>query len=299
MNEIRLVACVLSACCVIVVGCASSVVVTGDRARVEHSFAPGADDAAVFRMTARSRRAVEGSGDVEVVERVLAWDAKETAVVLCDVWDSHWCAGARRRLDAMVPRMNEVVKRVRSQGGLIVHAPSDTMKFYENAPQRRLAMGAPRAEPPSLMKGWNHLDPTCEGPLPIDDSDGGCDCEPQCGMSKGAPWPWTRQHPGIEVMEGDAVTDNGQEVFNLFKQRGIKQVLVIGVHTNMCVLGRSFAIRQLVRWNFDVALVRDLTDTMYNPRKPPRVSHDKGTELVVAHVERYWCPTVVSTDIVR
>jgi hypothetical protein len=29
------------------------------------------------------------------------------------------------------------------------------------------------------------------------------------------------------------------------------------------------------------------------------VSHEKGTELVVAHVERYWCPTVVSDDVVR
>jgi nicotinamidase-related amidase len=257
------------------------------------------DAADVLGLTARTRKAVAGGDDVQVVEKAIDWKANETSVVLCDVWDSHWCAGARRRLDAMIPRMNEVVKSVRSKGGLIVHAPSDTMKFYENTPQRLLAKNAPHAETPSPMKRWNYLDPACEGPLPIDDSDGGCDCQPQCASPKGAPWPWTRQHPGIEVMDGDAVTDNGQELFNLFKQRGIRHVLVIGVHTNMCVLGRSFAIRQLVRWNFDVALVRDLTDTMYNPRKRPLVSHEKGTELVVAHVERYWCPTVVSEDILR
>ena len=272
-------------------------VVGGEEAKV--TLAAEGGGTAVLRMTARSRKAVAGEDDVQVLEKAVEWKGKETAVVLCDVWDSHWCAGARRRLDAMIPRMNEVVKAVRSKGGLIVHAPSDTMKFYENTPQRLLAKNAPQAEAPSPMKRWNYLDPTCEGPLPIDDSDGGCDCEPKCASPKGAPWPWTREHPGIDFMEGDAVTDNGQEVFNLFEQRGIKHVVVIGVHTNMCVLGRSFAIRQLVRWKFDVALVRDLTDTMYNPRKPPLVSHEKGTELVVAHVERYWCPTVVSDDILR
>jgi hypothetical protein len=36
----------------------------------------------------------------------------------------------------------------------------------------------------------------------------------------------------------------------------------MGGHTNMCVLDRSFAIKQLVRWGFAVALVRDLTDAM-------------------------------------
>ena len=298
MNSKRAAACVLLVWGMIA-GCGSSSPRAREGERVGEGVAGGAEGSSELRMTARSRRVAAGGDDVETVEKMLEWDARETAVVLCDVWDSHWCAGARRRLDVMIPRMNAVVNTVRGGGGLIVHAPSDTMKFYEGSPQRLLAKSAPHAEPPSGMKRWNYLDPTCEGPLPIDDSDGGCDCEPQCASPKGAPWPWTREHAGIEVKEGDAVTDNGQEVFNLFRQRGIKRVIVIGVHTNMCVLGRSFAIRQLVKWNFDVVLVRDLTDTMYNPRKPPLVSHDKGTELVVAHVERYWCPTVVSGDIVR
>ena len=47
----------------------------------------------------------------------------------------------------------------------------------------------------------------------------------------------------------------------------------------------------------NVALVRDLTDTMYNPRSKPFVAHTRGTELVVEHIERYWCPTFTSNDI--
>jgi site-specific DNA recombinase len=69
-------------------------------------------------------------------------------------------------------------------------------------------------------------------------------------------------------------------------------------HMNMCVLGRSFAIRQMTRWAIQCVLVRDLTDTMYNPRMRPFVSHDEGTALVVEHIERHWCPTTLSEEIV-
>ena len=71
----------------------------------------------------------------------------------------------------------------------------------------------------------------------------------------------------------------------------------MGVHTNMCVLGRSFGIRQMVRLGKNVVLVRDLTDAMYDPRQPPYVSHNRGTEMVVEHIEKYWCPSILSRDL--
>ena len=43
--------------------------------------------------------------------------------------------------------------------------------------------------------------------------------------------------------------------------------------------------------------MRDLTDTMYNPRMRPFVEHAAGTDLVVQHVERHWCPTTTSSAL--
>ena len=71
----------------------------------------------------------------------------------------------------------------------------------------------------------------------------------------------------------------------------------MGVHTNMCVLHRTFGIKQMVRWGVSIALIRDLTDCMYNPARPPYVSHAEGTDLVVGYIEKHWCPTVASQDI--
>jgi hypothetical protein len=36
---------------------------------------------------------------------------------------------------------------------------------------------------------------------------------------------------------------------------------------------------------------------MYNPARKPFVSHAAGTELVVEHVEKFWCPSALSADL--
>ena len=80
--------------------------------------------------------------------------------------------------------------------------------------------------------------------------------------------------------------------------RGIQNVVLLGVHLNMCVLGRPFAIRQMVHQGRNVSLMRDMTDTMYCSKMRPKVSHFAGTDLVVDHIETYWCPSFTSADIV-
>ena len=73
--------------------------------------------------------------------------------------------------------------------------------------------------------------------------------------------------------------------------------MLMGVHTNMCVLGRTFGLRQLARHGKEVVLVRDLTDTMYNSRSWPYVSHFEGANRIIEHVEEYVCPTITSADL--
>ncbi|GIX07091.1 MAG: hypothetical protein KatS3mg115_1494 [Candidatus Poribacteria bacterium] len=239
----------------------------------------------VLRLQLRTRtRPFSGSDEWVPVTFQVEWPTSETALLLCDVWDSHYCSGAVRRLEAMIPRMNAVVQTLRKRGVQIVHAPSDTMEVYEGTPYRLRAQLAPKVplpEPRTIQ----------EPPLPIDDSDGGCDTGEEPRRA------WTRQHPGIEIADPDALSDRGEEIYALFQQLGIKNMLIMGVHTNMCVLGRSFAIRQMSRWGIRCVLVRDLTDAMYNPQRPPYVAHETGTELVIQHIEQYWCPTVDSGQL--
>jgi nicotinamidase-related amidase len=212
--------------------------------------------------------------------------AVNTAIVICDMWDAHWSRGASERVDAMVARMNAVVAAARAKGVHIIHAPSDTLDFYAGTPARQRALEAPAVSPPPELM---HADP----PLPIDDSDEGSDT--------GEPTPfhaWSRQHTALEIHHDlDAISDNGSEVYNLLKMWNVRQVLLMGVHTNMCILNRSFGIKQMVRWGVPIALVRDLTDAMYNPARAPYVSHSEGTQLVIGYIERFWCPSITSGDL--
>ena len=101
----------------------------------------------------------------------------------------------------------------------------------------------------------------------------------------------------LEIHPNDAITDDGKQVWNLLEQHHVKHVIVLGVHTNMCVLGRPFGLRQMAKNGKDVVLMRDMTDTMYNPQMWPYVDHFRGTELIVEHIEKYVCSTITSADL--
>jgi alpha-L-fucosidase len=230
-----------------------------------------------------------GSDQWQVLETRTNWAPQATAVVICDMWDAHWCKGAAARVAEMAPRMNDTIAALRARGVLIIHCPSETMKFYEGSPGRKLAQSAPPVSPPAPPPD---LAPTPS--LPIDDSDGGCDDVPSCQQPR--VYPWQREIPTLEIKDGDAITDNS-EAYNLMRQRGITNVIVMGVHENLCVLGRPFSIKKMVQAGQNVVLMRDLTDTMYNSRRRPWVDHFTGTDLVAWYIEKYWCPTITSDQI--
>ena len=249
-------------------------------------FAHGAQDR-WLRVVSRTRR--HGIA----VEQPLEWKAFETAIVICDMWNGHYCQSSVRRINEMAPRMNAAIAAARSLGVQIIHAPSGTLDVYANTPQRRRMLTAKPAAPPVPIAKWCYLDRSAEAPLPIDDATEPCD-DAVVGERVRR---FDRQHPGLTIAEPDGISDSGEEIHSFFKQQGIRHAALMGVHTNMCVLGRSFGIRQLTRLGYDVVLVRDLTDAMYDPREAPWVSHARGTELVIEHVEQYWCPTIVAADI--
>jgi nicotinamidase-related amidase len=213
-------------------------------------------------------------------------DPRHTAVVICDMWDKHWCRGASNRVNELAPKLAGLVARARRHGMLIIHAPSETMDFYKDAPQRKAMLAIPAVAPPPPL---DLTDP----PLPIDDSSGGCDTGDSFYKA------WTREHPAIPIEPGDLISDKGTEIYSALRARGITHLVVTGVHANMCILNRTFAIKQMSKWGVRCILLRDLTDSMYNPQDRPRVSHDAGTQLIVQHIEKYWCPTMLSSELIR
>src|SRR5205809_4890027 len=241
-----------------------------------------------MRLPLRTRvEAFKGSGLWEEVHFDREFPVAETGLLICDMWDNHWCTGAARRVNELVKVMAPVVDQARASGIQIIHAPSDVMAFYKDYPQRQRMLALPPLSPATAL---DLSDP----PLPIDDSKGGCDTSADKFYKA-----WSRQHPGLQIAAGDVISDRGPEIYSLLKKQGIGNLRVMGVHTNMCVLNRTFAIRQMTKWGIRCVLVRDLTDSMYDPQTSPFVSHGQGTELVIQHIEKYWCPSVLSPELTR
>src|SRR5258707_2029104 len=102
-----------------------------------------------LELNLRSRTKV--AGNFAVSERKAQWEAKKTAIIICDMWDDHWCKSASRRVAELAGPINEVVKQGRAKGAFIIHAPSSVVTFYKDTPQRQRAQTAPFAKPPAPL----------------------------------------------------------------------------------------------------------------------------------------------------
>lgn len=249
----------------------------------------------VLRLHLRERREEPvGSGKFNVIERTVDWKVAETAIIVCDMWDDHRCQIAAQRVGVLARQMNPVLTAARDRGVMIIHSPSETMEVYAGTPYRARMQQAKSAQPPIPIERCAR-DPIIDAALlPVDPQ---LDCDdpvfPPAGRKH------TRQNAALDIIGFDGVSDNGQEIYNFCEQEGIKNFVLMGVHTNWCILARTFGVRQMVKLGRNVVVARDLTDALYDPREPPFVSHAKGTELVVEHIERHWCPTAVSTDLIQ
>ncbi len=248
-----------------------------------------------LRLNLRERRddPATGTGAMKVIERSVEWQVAETAIIVCDMWDDHHCKIAAQRVGVMAPRMNQVLTAGRDRGVMIIHAPSETMNVYAGTLFRTRMERAKPAQPPVPIERRCVRDPNREpATLPVDTQ---LDCD-DAELGPVVRF-HTRQHAGLDIIGFDGVSDSGQEIYNFCQQEGIKNIVLMGVHTNYCIVNRSFGIRQMVRVGMNVVLARDLTDALYDPREPPFVSHARGTEIVVEHIERYLCPSILSADL--
>jgi nicotinamidase-related amidase len=244
-------------------------------------------------------------GEYQVVMSRETWDPKKTAIIVCDMWDLHHCRNAVRREAEFAPRMNALLEHARGRGVFIVHAPSSCMAFYEGHPARRRAQQAPKAANlPADIGQWCRVLPAEEKvKYPLDDTPNEEDDDPEehrlwaeelAAKGLNPKRPWTRQIDVLKIHDEDAISDSGVEIWNLLEARGIDSVILLGVHVNKCVTGRPFGLRQMVKNGKRAVLVRDLTDSMYNPQCWPYVDHYRGTEIFLEHVEKFICPTITS-----
>lgn len=217
---------------------------------------------------------------------------EKTVLLICDVWDRHWCSDMLRRVTSLADRINGFAQVVRKHGGRVLHCPSDTVdRYYDLWPQRVAMKEYP--EPPTRRRRKRQIKPIRVSQemrlvtTPLDTtSTNGCPDVPLCHTC----CKHTKQHEGVEICSRDLISDSGQEVYNFIIREGIECVLIAGVALNMCVLGRPFGVISLVDLGVTVRVVSDLVDVAYSPSEAPYVTVEQARWFMLGYIQSKWCP---------
>ena len=225
------------------------------------------------------------NNEPELVEKEKTLDPSKVAVLVIGMWSGHQCLVADRILHELSPKVDSFLRMCRSNQMKVIFGSSSLTKLPKYAALRKNMKGL------SFAKLVDHG--LSFSPIPFDDSDGGVN-ERNPNFKRDD----VDLHPAIEVFDTDAMSDNSKEILNYLHHHNIELLLVVGVHTNMCVLDRPYGIKNLARYGFPMAIVRDLADPMVKPDGVRVKDRDDAKEKIVRFIEQHFCPSVDSRDFI-
>ena len=179
-----------------------------------------ADQPTKLTLHARSRVLDKTAGAEKrtvAVEKTLEWDPQQTALIVCDMWDDHWCQGRPSAWRTGRP-VNKLAHRRARAGLLVIHAPSTCVDFYKTRRSVPGTVGAFRQVAGPAVAGYAVGNALVLARLAaragIADRRFGHGLRLPPKSARFAP-PGRAQIAAIDIVEPDAISDDGQEVYNL------------------------------------------------------------------------------------
>jgi nicotinamidase-related amidase len=184
--------------------------------------------------------------------------------------------------------MNRVLSIARELGIQVVWNPSDVVTAYSGYPQYERAVAVEHRQAPEIR---NALTAKFTAPQ------GACMCGP--GIHCHGNYGWDAMHPDLVIEENDLISSSTNEIYALLADRGITDIIYMGVHTNMCVFGKPGAMSSMWSAGFNCMLARDLNDayTTYEPDK--NYTPDAGTTEIDENLQQAGIPNVNMGDNFR
>lgn len=255
----------------------------------------------MYKLKLRSQQLGRDERDFQiwkVEEKIEEISPSNTAFIICDVWDKHRCYSANVRSEKIIPRIAKTVEVARQRGTLIFHCPSLVIGYYKNFEAfKRMENELVNYKRKAFVAKTKKSPPDC--PLEV----GRESCETSGSKSKSVTeekLTWRRQHPDIRIdNKKDVISIDGSLISHYLDYRNIQYVFIAGFHLNVCLLMQQFGIKSMVNLGKSMLLLRDLTDSFYNPKHAPYVSHEEGTQIAIGYVEKFWCPSLLSKDIIE
>jgi nicotinamidase-related amidase len=227
-------------------------------------------------------------------------DPKKIGIMIVDMWASQ---GARypdavARLDYLAPVINQITAAARDRGTSVIHVTCGAYPNYTDTPMFRNVVALPGQTLPPAN------DYTIDDPSPADNSQ----VPPGIKLHAGhfstdsiSIHPDLALDPQYDLMTRAATGDWGyggagqQDLWNIIHQRGLTHLFYVGCHTNMCVIGRSFGIENILKTGADIkcVLLREPLEAYtvngrdWENKEDPAWTPDTGNNYVLEQLEKH------------
>jgi len=198
------------------------------------------------------------------------------ALLIIDMWDNHWCPTAKRQADRIAPGINKLKKDY----NIVIHAPDGYKMIEKYSSTRNWINNISISE-----KYTTDINKITNLECPIYSGVGSCP-ESFAKMEQN----WTGIHKNISINDDDKISNNPNKIFTVLDQ--YDEIHICGLHLNMCILKNSYGIINLLKYGFDVKLLKDYTDVLYNPARWPYVSIETAKLIMLEYVEKNYCAII-------
>jgi len=220
----------------------------------------------------------------------------KTALIICDMWDVYRGEDQSTRSHFLAKKINSVVNIARKRGIKIIHAPCETMNFYKKWKQHESLLKIPSISLPVIKSKENTIpEPPLKNYNKCLEKYYMCDRYPliTCDHS------FSSQNKLISITDEDLISDNMQNVYNFLQHKKIEKVFIVGQHFNRCVFNRPIGIKMMVNYGINLVVIRDLVVIWPDYKLSPYLGYDEQYQLFLKWIEKYWCPTIDSIDLVE
>jgi hypothetical protein len=149
-----------------------------------------------------------------------------------------------------------VLDAARRAGILIVWNPTDVVTMYSGTLPYEKALAVHPRKTPERREDLTVRFTAKMGP---------CMCGP--GLACRLNYGHDAMHPDFVIGEDDLMASSTDHIYTILSDRGITDIIYMGVATNICVVGKPGAISYMWKAGFNCMLARDLNDafTQYDP----------------------------------
>ena len=190
------------------------------------------------------------------VERRLPIPVEQSALVLVDVWSTHYIDSWLQRAGQVTrEKIVPLLRAAHRLGMTTIHAPSPrVVESYHPESMPPPAPPTPPAPasdwPPSAFRGIYRSGE--HAPF-------GRDQEPRLQEALARYVTELKIADAVRPLPGEHVIATGQQLHELLAERGILHLIYVGFATNWCVIGRDYGIIAMNERGYNIVLVRDAT----------------------------------------